>query len=629
MLRAIIRFLPSTALFALFVAIFAATPAVAATASIIKSQSDPRAYRALVLENGMKVVLVSDPDTDKAAASLSVDIGSGANPKDRAGLAHFLEHMLFLGTDKYPQPGEYKDFISRHGGGDNAYTAFNETNYFFNVDAGFLQPTLDRFAQFFIAPRLNPEYVDREREVVHSEYLGRRTNDARRGYAAAQQVMNPAHPSAGFAVGNLQTLADRPDSTIRDELIAFYDRYYSANLMALSVVGREPLDILEKWVRSRFSVVRNTNATGLQTNAPLYLPGTLPARLDVVPERESFSLGFSFPMLSVREYWREKPASHVAHLLGHEGETSLLAELKRRGWAQALSAGAGDHISGGTFDVNIQLTPQGASHIDEIAKLLFDTVAILKRDGVQRWQFDENAELAKINFQFPEKPSPGALARRLASMQHEIPQDQLLRAPYAFDEWRPDLIGQVLDALRPDNVLVTRVAPGLDTDKKAPWYDTPYRITALDAATIASWAAGSDDKSQAKLAIPPRNPFIPTRLDMRAGHVTDIPKLIENKSGFQLWHAQQDKFKLPKADVFVSLRSPLANDTPSHALLTSLYVSLVNDQLDAFAYAADLAGLSFSLYPHSRGLSLRISGYDDRQPALLERILKALASTLR
>jgi len=106
--------------------------------AIVKSESDPRAYRALVLENGMKVVVVSDPTTDKAAASLSVGIGSGANPADRAGLAHFLEHMLFLGTEKYPESAEYKNFISRHGGGDNAYTAFDETNYFFDIEADFL-----------------------------------------------------------------------------------------------------------------------------------------------------------------------------------------------------------------------------------------------------------------------------------------------------------------------------------------------------------------------------------------------------------------------------------------------------------------------------------------------------------
>ena len=120
--------------------------------------------------------------------------------------------------------------------------------------------------------------------------------------------MNQAHPSAGFAVGNLQTLADRPGSDIRDELIAFYERYYSANLMALAVVGREPLDVLEQWVRARFSQVRNTNASRLDIKVPLYSPGTLPARLDVTPERENFSIAFTFPIASQREHWRAKPA---------------------------------------------------------------------------------------------------------------------------------------------------------------------------------------------------------------------------------------------------------------------------------------------------------------------------------
>ncbi|MFT5176553.1 MAG: insulysin [Gammaproteobacteria bacterium] len=632
MTRATTHSCASTALKLAAMGLFGASIGLSApiwASEITKSESDLRNYRALVLDNGMQVVLVSDPTTDKASASLSVDIGSGANPPDRAGLAHFLEHMLFLGTEKYPEPGEYKDFISRHGGSDNAYTAFDETNYFFEIEAGFLEAGMDRFAQFFIAPRFNPEYVERERQVVHSEYLGQRTNDHRRSYAAAQQVMNPAHPSAGFSVGNLQTLADRPGSNIRDELLAFYERYYSANLMALSVVGRESLEVLEQWVRASFSQVRNNNAEGLRVDVPLYLPGALPAQLDVIPERESFSLAFTFPIASVREYWRAKPAAHVSHLLGHEGDTSLLAELKKRGWAQGLSAGASDHENSAALSVNIQLTPTGAKHTDDIAKLLFQTIAIIKRDGVQRWLFDENARLATIDFKYSEKPSPSALARRLASAQHEFPQHQLLRAAYAYDEWRPDLIKQLLNAMRPDNVLVTRVIPGLDTDRKATWYDTPFRISKLAPATVEAWAAvGANDlaDSDTALAIPAKNPFIPKLLLMRAGTKTGIPRILESKPGYQLWHAQQDEFALPKADFFVSLRSPIANDTPSHSLLTSLYIRLVNDQLDAFAYAADLAGLSFSLYTHSRGLSLRISGYDDRQAVLLKRILKVLVA---
>ena len=160
-----------------------------------------------MLDNGLKVVLVSDPTTDKAAASLDVNIGSGSDPEGREGLAHFLEHMLFLGTEKYPNSAEYKEFMAAHGGGDNAYTSYDHTNYFFDIDKDYLEPALDRFAQFFVAPTFTPKYVSRERQVVHSEYTSKFKSDGRRSFYAKKQVMNPDHPYTRFSVGSNETLA--------------------------------------------------------------------------------------------------------------------------------------------------------------------------------------------------------------------------------------------------------------------------------------------------------------------------------------------------------------------------------------------------------------------------------------
>ena len=113
----------------------------------VQSPNDDYQYRLLTLPNEMQVLLISDPDTVKAAASLDVAVGSGDNPPGRGGLAHFLEHMLFLGTDKYPDPAEYEEYITEHGGTRNAYTSFENTNYFFDVNAQYLPEALDRFAQ--------------------------------------------------------------------------------------------------------------------------------------------------------------------------------------------------------------------------------------------------------------------------------------------------------------------------------------------------------------------------------------------------------------------------------------------------------------------------------------------------
>lgn len=134
--------------------------------NITKSQQDNREYRGLQLENGMKVVLVSDPNTDISAAALSVQVGHMSDPDNLPGLAHFCEHMLFLGTEKYPHENGYIMFLSQSGGSSNAATYPLMTKYHFYVAPEKLDGALDRFAQFFISPLFTTSSTDREINAV-------------------------------------------------------------------------------------------------------------------------------------------------------------------------------------------------------------------------------------------------------------------------------------------------------------------------------------------------------------------------------------------------------------------------------------------------------------------------------
>ncbi|CAF4338751.1 unnamed protein product, partial [Adineta steineri] len=102
--------------------------------NIKKSDSDSWNYRGLELSNEMLVVLISHPDIDKAAAALDVSIGSLADPRDVPGIAHFLEHMLFMGSSKYPGENEYSKLIEGNGGYSNAFTSDDHTNYHFDIN---------------------------------------------------------------------------------------------------------------------------------------------------------------------------------------------------------------------------------------------------------------------------------------------------------------------------------------------------------------------------------------------------------------------------------------------------------------------------------------------------------------
>ncbi len=137
---------------------------------VIHSPRDTRDYRALKLPNGIEALLISDPKADQAAAALSVGIGQFSDPENRPGLAHYLEHMLFLGTEAYPEADDFSKFIAQAGGFSNAYTADEETNYHFAVQPVHLSEGLKRFSQFFIKPLFDETYAGRELHAVDSEH---------------------------------------------------------------------------------------------------------------------------------------------------------------------------------------------------------------------------------------------------------------------------------------------------------------------------------------------------------------------------------------------------------------------------------------------------------------------------
>lgn len=275
--------------------------------NIVKSQQDNRDYRGLQLPNGLKVLLVSDPSTDKAAAALTVDVGHMSDPDNLPGLAHFCEHMLFLGTEKYPQENAYSLYLSENGGTSNASTYADNTKYYFDVVPNKLEGALDRFAQFFIAPRFTESATDREIKAVNSEHEKNLATDVWRIRQVNKFLSDPAHPYSKFGTGNEKTLHDDPKRlgiNVREELLKFHDKWYSANIMCLSVYGKESLDELEAMVIPRFSEIVNKNvASPRWTEHPL-LPEHYGTKVHIVPIKDSRTLTITFPTGDLDQYYK-------------------------------------------------------------------------------------------------------------------------------------------------------------------------------------------------------------------------------------------------------------------------------------------------------------------------------------
>ncbi|MBB3045807.1 secreted Zn-dependent insulinase-like peptidase [Litorivivens lipolytica] len=591
--------------------------------NIVLPQTDSRDVRYLRLDNDLQVVLISDPSIDKAAAALDINVGSRHDPRDRQGLAHFLEHMLFLGTEKYPDAGEYQSFISSHGGSHNAYTSFEHTNYFFDIGAAHLDEALDRFAQFFSAPLFNAEFVGREVNAVNSEYQARIQNDYRRALDVFKELANSDHPFTKFTVGNLSTLlGGRGEEALRQDLLDFYEDHYSANRMGLVVIGRENLDELQAMVVDRFSEIENRKLSDSEIKVPLV--EETPLRFELKPRREMRELSVSFELPDVRAQYHKKPLNYLGHLLGHEGEGSLLYVLKKNGWAEGLRAGAGFQYHGGSvFNISIELTPAGMAAVDTVTDMVFEAIALIQSEGVAQWRFQELTDIARLQFDFRTRPSEIHEVSQLANNLHYFSPSDLIRGDYAMTDFDPDLIQDLVNAMTPDKAIIAITRPELEGEKTSELYNVSYKVTPPTAAELERWKVRA---GVAGLALPKPNPFIASDLSIKSGEGSEVPRQVVSTGRIGVWHMLDKRFSLPKGNLNVLIRSPSASSDATRQAAAELWVRMVRDELNAFAYSAQLAGLDYSLQARWDGIGLELRGFNDKQGMLLDSLASRLAN---
>ncbi|KAA8494009.1 Insulin-degrading enzyme [Porphyridium purpureum] len=605
------------------------------------SPLDTRLYRAVTLSNEMKVMLVSDPKSENAAASLDVFVGHFSDPDDIPGLAHFCEHMLFLGTEKYPDEGSYRQFLAEHAGFSNAYTSMENTNYHFQIVKSKFHEALDRFAQFFISPLFTESATEREMKAVDSEHQKNLQSDAHRLFQLRKSMASLSHPYHKFGTGSLATLGEMPaekNISVRDALLAFHDEYYSANLMHLCIVAPEDLDTLEAKVRDLFSPVQNKHRAApfhaYKDQSP-YEPEQIGMWYMVVPVKDVHVLELMWIIDPYRHTYESKPAQIISHLVGHEGKGSLLSMLKGKGWADGLAAGPGMGTETfGTFEISIELTREGVQHVHEIIEDTFGYLELIRSQKIEEWVFAECHDIAAMAFRFQEREEPMSLATRIASEMKHFPVKHWLTGPSMYFHFDQEQVNAVLAKLIPSTVWIVLAcadnAEQFVLDSVEPWYKTPYTVQKLQPAQIEHWTNARQDPA---LHFPLCNSFIPKSFQLLPlpASVPESPRdrhpvRVRDDEKWRVHYAQDTVFLRPKANIYFELSSPAAYQSPRSAVLTNLYTQLLNDDLNEFAYDADIAGLRYTLSNTMMGMRFMVRGYNDRLLVLLRAIVERIAN---
>jgi len=581
-----------------------------------KHPLDKSESRTLTLDNGIRVYLLSDPNFNISAASLVVEAGSLENPNDREGLAHFLEHMLFLGTEKYPDVDEYSTYLRTHGGMSNAYTAPDHTNYMLQVLPDGFEGAIDRFAQFFISPLFTEEYTAREVNAVNSEHQKNIMSDRWRQHRIKSQFVRDGHPSKKFSTGSLETLGD----ITRDELIEFYNNHYSANRMGLALLSTHSLDEMEAWAKQYFIDVKNMDLPRTDHPEDIFEKKETFRLVQIDPVKDLRDLEISFALPSTRVMYQSKPGRQLGFILGHEGKGSLLSYLKDQGWARSLSAGAGSETKEyGWANIRIGLTPSGQENYRDIVKATLDYISLMKSSGHQSHVFNELKTMAELEEIYANKGEGMGRAVGLANETIMYPLEDAGRINFIYSDESATDFENLLSFMTPDNMLVALIAKGVDTDQIEHHYQAPYLFTEDDDF----YQELVNAQSREGYSIADANPFIPKKATVPNREMKEgvLPKVITDKNGVKLFFGADHEFLRPKGVIDFKILFPKGKMDVNHRVYLKLYAACVNESLNELAYPAKQAGLNYSIREGYEGLYLNVSGYSESAMKLYEMIL--------
>ncbi|HGH5977264.1 TPA: pitrilysin [Kluyvera georgiana] len=594
--------------------------------TIRKSEKDTRQYQAITLDNKMVVLLVSDPQAVKSLSALVVPVGSLEDPDSHPGLAHFLEHMTLMGSKHYPQPDSLSEFLKLHGGSHNASTAPYRTAFYLEVENDALQGAVDRLADAIAEPLLDKKYADRERNAVNAELTMARSRDGMRMAQVSAETINPAHPGARFSGGNLETLSDKPNSPVYESLLAFRNKYYSANLMKAVIYSNKPLPELAHIAAQTYGRVPNKSIERPEITVPVVTDAQKGIVIHYVPALPRKVLRVEFRIDNNSAQFRSKTDELITYLIGNRTPGTLSDWLQKQGLVEGIRADSDPVVNGnsGVLAISATLTDKGLANRDQVVAAIFSYLDMLRQKGVDKSYFDELAHVLDLDFRYPSINRDMDYVEWLADTMIRVPVEHTLDAVNIADRYDAQAIKDRLAMMTPQNARIWYISPKEPHNKVAYFVDAPYQVDKISADTFAKWQKAADDIT---LTLPQLNPYIPddfTRIKNEKSYAH--PELIIDEPNLRLVYMPSRYFAAePKADITMILRNPQAMDSAKNQVMFALNDYLAGIALDQLSNQAAVGGISFSTGANN-GLMLNANGYTQRLPQLFSALLEGYFS---
>tara|TARA_Y100000389_G_scaffold204065_1_gene254803 strand:+ start:1073 stop:3706 length:2634 start_codon:yes stop_codon:yes gene_type:complete len=301
---------------------------------MILPENENRIFYSNQLKNKIKYTIVQDKNITQASVCVCIKAGSINNPKEYQGLAHFLEHMLFLGSKKYPKENYFDETLKCHGGSSNAYTALFETVYYFTVNSNYLEKILDIFSRFFIDPLFDPDSVSREINAIHSEHMKNYNNDIWRLNYFLTLLSDKNAIINKFGTGNLDTL-NKPG--IREKMIEFYNNFYCSDNITVAIISPNDVNSVNNIFSNIFNQIPNKKAIENKILKEDSFFNNIGKEYQIVPIYDKTNLFYVWEIDFPHSYLKNKLFDIIDFAVEEKGPTNLEQTLFAKNLINSMS----------------------------------------------------------------------------------------------------------------------------------------------------------------------------------------------------------------------------------------------------------------------------------------------------
>lgn len=592
--------------------------------------------RCFTMANSISVVLINDNHRKTGAAQLSVSSGTFHDPPDMSGIAHLLEHMLFLGSAKYAEENNLHNFCFRHNGDINAVTREEMTCYQLDMDANDahfssrthmapFEEALDRLANLFIDPRLLQSTVRRELHAVNSELQAIQTKDDIRLDLIKRQWANQNHPYSKCLASPRHALKAYSLAQITAAVRSYFRRNYSANLMKLCVAAPFSLDILQVWVDTSFANIPNYNVSHAlaYVDKPIFHRSTRGLRLRIVSIVSAKSLSLSWITPPFHNYYSSQAVEYVTSLLTHRGNGSIFNIFKLHGWATRIFTTKTTSLTFAELGLTIQLTTAGRSNVELIVSVVYKYIQMLKERGISGHFLEEMA----VKFSLADETkiySSLDLVTTTSEAMHIFPMSDCVLIQNRQTKYNFTRIQHFLNYLTPENCIVVECnsdAPKgvvhTEPSMKSWYFENRFPPHFLEHV--------ANVRPDHTVACPEKNVFIPsTSIPYVDGSAYDgSSQVLHTDAYIQVEHTK--KSMLPMAEIFLHFTPAKPFKTVAEYSVQKLLSLMILDQLEEKLHPALTFGLQLSITPKPNGIEVEFKYFREHIKKIFYIVLRTIS----